>query len=208
MHSSNFVVYEAISPSGKRYIGKTANLERRIAEHFANMNYLITSFKCALKKYGRDITFKVLVETDCEEMAFIMERHYIQFYKTMNRDFGYNMTEGGQGTEGAIRTQKQKDSISVKAKARMALKGNPFKGKKHTEQTKAILRSKKLGKPRLGGGTPPIRVRDELGNEFESMSAAARFYGTTVSSIFDNTSGRTKTCKGHVFIKLKENNNE
>jgi predicted GIY-YIG superfamily endonuclease len=46
----NYILYKAISPSGKMYIGITNNFKRRMKEHGSSPY----AFGCALRKYGKE----------------------------------------------------------------------------------------------------------------------------------------------------------
>ena len=85
--------------NGKVYIGKTIlPIEQRLKRHFylagKNVNrYLYDS----INKYGKENFIIELIE-ECEyDLANEKEIYYIDFYKSNNKDFGYNMTIGGDG---------------------------------------------------------------------------------------------------------------
>ena len=130
-------IYKIQFPNGKHYIGLTStSLEQRTKEHTQCAKKGDT--KClynALRKYNIVDTFK-LIEIDtadtleelCEkEIRYIEE--YNSYYKNGN---GYNMTYGGEGTNGYIHTEeyKQKKSeITIKY-----YEDNPNAGKEHGQK--------------------------------------------------------------------------
>ena len=83
--------------SGKRYIGKTKNLDRRWKEHAAGRGMAPIIAK-AIAKYGADaFIWDILGTTDeSEEEANDLERFYIRHHNTLV-PFGYNLREGGEG---------------------------------------------------------------------------------------------------------------
>lgn len=116
----------------KGYIGKTVDLEDRWATHkkvanggpdkYPNDYFAIHG---ALNKYGVDnFKFEVLEEFDSEEMAYEFETWWIDYLGTYIRNWGYNLTFGGEGitkeTMQKIRASsqlpevKEKHSISMK----------------------------------------------------------------------------------------------
>ena len=115
----------------------------------------------AFKKHGRikvpkDKSKIIIMESNLSEVgALALERRYIRWYgrKDLGTGILRNMTDGGDGTAGAKLTSNHKRKIShavkhrpkeIIEKIRKATTGknNPFYGKKHSEETKQILRSK------------------------------------------------------------------
>ena len=96
-----YKVYEHITPSGKRYIGLTRQpVERRWQRGagYADNPY----FYKAIKKYGWDsIQHNILAENLTAEEAARMEVDVIRQYQSDNREYGYNITEGGNVIYGA-----------------------------------------------------------------------------------------------------------
>lgn len=114
-------IYKIVFPHGKHYIGlTTTSLEQRQKEHNGCAKGCDT--KClynALRKYEMVNTFE-LIEIDtadtldelCEkEIGYIQE--YNSFYKN---GCGYNMTLGGEGTNGYVFTEEDKQKMSESAK--------------------------------------------------------------------------------------------
>lgn len=149
-------IYKIQFPNGKNYIGlTTTSLEQRRQEHKycakrGNTNILYK----ALRKYDMVNTFK-LIEIDtadtlkelCEmEIGYIIK--YNSYYENSN---GYNMTYGGEGTNGYIFTDEDKKKQSDKRKkyfqdpkARQCVsvknkkyyEDNPNAGKEHGDRMK------------------------------------------------------------------------
>lgn len=83
--------------NGKIYIGQTNNLDRRIREHKYDKrnNHPIHN---AIEKYGfKNFSVEVLYEGEDYNNK---EIEYIDYYKSRDPEFGYNITIGGQDSNG------------------------------------------------------------------------------------------------------------
>lgn len=110
--------------SGKSYIGKSKNVERRIIEHLNEAKAGSTfHFHKAIRCYGIDdfelTILEQLFETDNE-----CEKYWINYYDTYNN--GYNMTLGGD-TGGVkpetIKRLQEKDEDGLSIFQKRSLKG-------------------------------------------------------------------------------------
>jgi hypothetical protein len=81
-----------------------------------------------------------------EEEAFNLEKVRIKFWRETGVDL-VNITNGGEGTSGMRHTDEVKERLSAMNKGKPAA----FKGRKHTEETRAILsaKAKLRGFPKL-----------------------------------------------------------
>jgi predicted GIY-YIG superfamily endonuclease len=114
-------IYKIIFPNGKCYIGLTVDLDARWKQHkwsakSGNYNYLLYR---ALIKYEMVDTFIMWIidtaetaEELCEKEIAHIEIHN-SHYKSGN---GYNMTYGGEGFNGYIRTEEDNRKTSEKMK--------------------------------------------------------------------------------------------
>lgn len=138
----NWTVYKHTTSSGKVYIGITCqNLKRRWREGngYKNNNY----FYRAIKKYGWDnIKHEILFNNFTKEMAKLMEQCLIALYDSFNREYGYNLTLGGEGTLGYEFTKEAKKKMSESLKGRVLTEetkkklSESLKGRVFTEETK------------------------------------------------------------------------
>lgn len=105
--------------NGKRYVGVTTDtLENRFKQHFAKTkddknNQLIVK---AIAKHGKEnFVIRELETCDSIEQMLERERYWIQELKTFCNDplhHGYNMTLGGEGVFGLVRTKEQRQHLS------------------------------------------------------------------------------------------------
>lgn len=149
------VIYCAISPSGKKYYGFSSNFEKRKIKHQKDFKKIRQSyFYTAIRKYGFDSIQWIIVETvqsdNLPQLKILLserEKYWIQKDKTYLKEFGYNMTLGGEGKLGyetsletkskmsfAKRnmTQETKDKIADYRKGKFS----GMKGKEHSEKTR------------------------------------------------------------------------
>lgn len=92
-----FLVYKHTSPDGKVYIGITCRAtERRWrnGEGYKRHPY----FYNAITKYGwENFKHEILLTNLSEDEAKQREKELIKKYNSNEKDFGYNLTEGGEG---------------------------------------------------------------------------------------------------------------
>jgi group I intron endonuclease len=89
--------------NNKVYIGQSINILARKAEHIKlakNENYT-TNIAKAIRKYGiENFNFEIIEECSYKELN-IKEEYYINYYDSLNKEKGYNMTSGGNGNKEA-----------------------------------------------------------------------------------------------------------
>lgn len=84
--------------NNKVYIGKTIhNVEKRFKEHIrdARSHRRTSKFHNAIKKYGEEHFYPIVLEECEEDIVGIREQYYIQLYDSVNN--GYNLSYGGEG---------------------------------------------------------------------------------------------------------------
>jgi group I intron endonuclease len=124
--------------NGKCYIGETTKDDpiKRWKQHKNTISRGVgcPALRLAVNKYGiENFEFKVLIICfDCDRFKY--EKEYIKKYNTYGSD-GYNMTLGGEG--------------------------GGFVGKKHTEETKQLIKSKTSGanNPQFGKKKSPEEIK-------------------------------------------------
>ena len=117
MKDKKFCVYVHIFPNGKKYIGITC---KRPNDRWESGNgYKEGSpMRNAINKYGWDnIEHVILFEGLTQEEACNKEIELIAEYKTnihkYGNKYGYNMTDGGEGTFGHKVSEENKEKKSV-----------------------------------------------------------------------------------------------
>ena len=182
MDARKYIVYKHTSPSNKVYIGITSKTleERSGSRGWQYRKCKGTLISKAIIKYGwNNFRHEVLLANLTQEEASEMERYFIALYKSNNREYGYNLTSGGE--IGFVQSDSVKAIISQKAKQqwqdpiirakmierlKISHKGiltdkqkAVYKAKKEkTDKRKLILRFAKIIKKRI---TPPKHLTDE-----------------------------------------------
>ena len=131
----NAGIYKLTSPSGKCYIGQSGDLNRRISEYrnFKSQVKDQPGIYNALCKYGLDkFRIDILVYCSMDDELNWFEQYYIKQFRSNESKHGYNCTNGGESNpmKGKHWNENQKK----------VYRGS-FKGRKHTEETKAKMRA-------------------------------------------------------------------
>lgn len=167
----NYILYEHISPNGKRYIGITGrdvNSRWQRGSGYKANKY----FYNAIQKYGwSNFEHNIIKENLSLEEANKLEREYILKYNTLDPDFGYNHSIGGEKFEGYHLTEEHKRRVSdgtkkamqdpeIRKKCSKGRLGKPAynKGKHLSEETKEKIRQANLGSnnPNYGRKRKPL----------------------------------------------------
>ena len=116
--NNNFIVYAHITPNNKVYIGITSNKPYKRWKH--GQGYIgCTLFYNAIKKYGWDkIKHIILMEGLNKEIAIECEKALIKKYRSNERKYGYNLTEGGEGNWGLVMSEEARKKLSEKKKGK------------------------------------------------------------------------------------------
>ena len=189
------------SVNGKVYIGQTSKTLEERAQHNGR-NYIESKrFYAAIKKYGWDaFTPSVIDSADTVEEANAKEIYYISLYKSTDREFGYNLSSGG---DCGIMADETKKTISDLAKERYKdPTRNPMYGKKHSAESKRKQSECKLGennpmfgrhwtdKQRMFCGTRGRKL-NLTDSQRDQLRERARYYGErnakAILCIEDNT---------------------
>lgn len=165
--------------NNKIYIGITSKgLSARWKEHLYNAEHGCP-FKLhnAIRKYGKE-NFSIELIDFCNSWEELeeKEKQYISEYNTLSDEFGYNMTEGGDGTIGRYVTEETREKIRQKAIGREINEKTRAKlseaARVRTEGREAYWNSGKIGENRK----KPVLQYTKEGNfikEFGGVNEAA-----------------------------------
>lgn len=208
----------------KKYIGLTKRKpELRWQNGTAYRNN--SHFDAAIRKYGWDNFDHIILDENLNyEEACEKEKEYISKYCTTDNKYGYNMTLGGEGTQGYIFTEEQKQIMSDNNKGKnnpmfgrtgnkhpmFGKRGinNPNYGRHVSQETKDKISRSKRGKPwssrqreiymlciKRGAESPKARPINQL-----SLNGDLLYKFNSLSEIRDkfgyDISNIVKVCKG------------
>lgn len=146
----------------KKYIGQSVNIDNRWSSHLCELNagtHYNDYLQNARGKYGPG-SFKFYILEFCEEDSLDeRESYYIEKYKTLDRDFGYNLMTGGGSNRNLSEETKKKmsenchwrgktlpedvrEKISKSRAGKCVGEDNPFYGKHHSKETIEMIRKK------------------------------------------------------------------
>ena len=167
----------------------------RSGKGYKNSQYL----ENALNKYRwEEVENVVLFENLTKEEAEAKEIEFIRKYKSNNRQYGYNIQNGGK-TYGTL-SQEIRTKISESKKGKLTGKENPFYGLEHTKATRKLLSKLKTGtklseetKNKIAESNKIKVIQLDLGNNIIKIWDSAKDAGTNLD--IHNTS-ITAVCKG------------
>ena len=209
--------------NGKKYIGQSVNIDARWSKHKNELNdnkhfndYLQKSWN----KYGQDNFSFYVVEYCNIEQLDEKEIYYINFYKTLNRDKGYNLMSGGTfGRKYSIESRmKMSESLKgheVSPESRIKIsknhadvsgKNNGMYGKHHTEEAKKRVSEANKGKISAKRNRNAVYCI-ELDKTFDDATEAGKALNIDGSCILKCCRGERKTCGGYhwKFTNLENN---
>lgn len=124
------LIYRAIFPNGKSYIGRTTqSFNSRVTGHKNKAKRPRYVIHHAIRKYKfENVKWKIL-EDNITDFEYLKEREkfYIKKFDSFLPN-GYNMTYGGDGAIGYKMNEKAKADIRKRTQG----KKNPFYGRKHS----------------------------------------------------------------------------
>jgi group I intron endonuclease len=218
--------------NGKAYIGQTVQpMSHRRRDHTcaarnANKKGHNSVFQKAIRKYGIENFEETLICTALSrETLNDLEVYFIQFFDTMNREKGYNLTSGGLVTN---HTEETKRKISEASKRLWANKNHRQRmsesGKNNwiylqTPEARAKNLESKRGKIytlndkqkeglKLGiqvSKKPVICIKDDGSiQRFESARDAAKYFNISYQNIYHACRKHIQKCGNMIWEYVQE----
>ena len=191
-----YTVYVHISPSGKRYYGITmqdVNQRWKNGRGYKGNKY----FYRAIEKYGWDNFEHIIIARGLsEDEAKWLEIELIKEFDTTDKNKGYNITLGGEGTNGLKRSEetrkKQSENHSRYWKDKERSEetrrkiSESTRGKQYSKETRD-----KIGKAKIGKNNPMAKtvICITTGRIFYTAREGEKYYGIADTYI-------SKCCKG------------
>lgn len=138
-------IYKITNPNNRVYIGQSVNIKNRF--------YTYKKYGCkrqpilfkSFLKYGVDNHIFEIIEECNIEFLNEKERYWQDYYDVLNGGLNCILTETNSKKRLICEETKKKLGKKNKESGMFCGKLNPFFGKKHTEETKEILRYKNSG---------------------------------------------------------------
>jgi group I intron endonuclease len=202
-----FYVYKITNNTNEKiYIGKTVDVNSRWAHHCSiakrpkhEKHFLLHK---AIAKYGEENFFlESIEELSSEQEAHDREIYWISFYKSnasrYGADFGYNLTDGGEGCTGYKHSGKNKRIMSSLKKGVYDGKNNPNWGNITSEETRITIsnarKNKCLGKDNHQSKLTTddvLNIRHLISQGISDRKLACQF-GVTRAAITSIRTGKT-----------------
>jgi group I intron endonuclease len=158
---SNIGIYVITNKhNNKRYIGQSITIHKRLVKHknelIKNRHYN-SHMQSSFNKYGiNNFSFDELEICLVDELD-IREKYWILYYKTIDKNFGYNKQDGGCETRIVSEETKMKISASQTGRKlsdewRESIRISRI-GTKHSAKTIEKLSKLKKGKSQINSGT-------------------------------------------------------
>ena len=146
--------------NNKVYVGSAVNIDKRWKEHKYSLNkgkHHSCHFQSAWYKYGeQNFTFDIIEEVSNPEHLLAYEQVYLDYYKSYEKDRGYNICKVagsflgmkhseetkqkiGEASKGKINSEETKQKIGEASKGRNV-------GRKHTEEARRKIGEASKGK--------------------------------------------------------------
>lgn len=184
--------------NGKSYVGITSKKNVNHRWEGGNGYKQNPLFYNAIQKYGWDgFKHEVLLDGLTFELAAEFEKIVIAIWHLNNKEYGYNLTTGGEGSPGVVVSEETRAKLS---RARMKenlseetlrRRSEGLKGRKFSDEHKA-----KIG----ASNSKKVKMFDLSGNfiqEFKSLAEAESTTGISHSHISQCCNGSRQTAGKH-----------
>lgn len=206
MEKRKYKVYIHEFPNGKVYVGITSESVYKRWGHNGYGYYGQPLMWNAIQKYGwNNIIHDVEAIDLSEEEAKRMEIDLISEYKSFDREYGYNISLGGESAYGFRHSDETKNRFHEQ---RVGV-GNSFYGRHHTDKTKALISEANIGR-NVGSNSPRAKAiykidlkTNEIIESFGSISEAADNESMR-KHISDCCNGKRMSCYGFKWQYVNE----
>lgn len=158
-----------------KYVGITSKkLEYRIKDHEYSSK---KGSQCLIHKALRKnkLFFEEFLVAQNWEIACELEVKFIKQFKTHVTEGGYNLTLGGEGNVGHIKSPELRKQISKRMIGKRYRLGSVV-----SDETKMKIRMKNLGK---SNPVRSVKIEDNFGNTYNSITEASKKTGIKRTTI-------------------------
>lgn len=222
MEENTWCIYKHTSPNGKIYIGTTKH-QNNPNRRWSNGNGYKKNeyFWRAIQKYGWDnFTHEILEKDLSYENSGEREKYYINFFNSINKNFGYNIESGGNNLKIIPKetidksNKKKKETNSEKWteerkrewSKRISGKNNPnygnhkLAGKNHPNYGKTMSKESKIkmSKSSIKHSVKQYDLNGKLIREYDNPKDVEK-YGFKYDSVWHCCNGCSKTYKNFIW---------
>jgi hypothetical protein len=179
--------------NGKMYVGRTINGDNPNKRWSNGYGYATQKyFYRAIKKYGwNGFLHEIVASNLTEQEANNFERLLIEKLKTYDKDFGYNLTLGGQGTTGYHMSEESKRKRNVTMQ-------KYFSDPKYIQLMRDVAPKRAIMRFTLDG----VFI-----DKYDSAMEAERQIGVLNSTISQCAFGKLPSAGGYIFLFEEDVNN-
>ena len=164
-------------------------------------------FTNAIRKYGwNNIIHEVIANNLTKSEACDMEIAMIKALDSNNPKYGYNITAGGEGTNGFKHSDQTKMQMSMNRSGSK----NSFYGKRHSEKTKRLISMNHAdfsgAKSSKSKRIFQYSINGEYIAEYRSINEAERHTGVSHQAIGKVARGKSKHAGGFIWSYEKRQN--
>lgn len=189
-----YLIYKHTSPNGKIYIGQTC---QKPEDRWRNGNGYSDSplFFNAIQKYGwNNFSHEIVSEGLTLKEANWLESYLIRYYNSNNREYGYNLTSGGEGSPERTITEETRKLWSKQRSGENSYWYGKHLSNEHKNKLSKLHTKHKVIQTTLDG----IYI-----TEFDNANVAESETGINHSKIYMVCKGERKTAGGYKW-KYKE----
>jgi len=207
----------------KKYISQSLDIKERWRKHrkklYANKHYN-SHLQEDWNNYGKSSFSFYILEECSAEMLDEKEVYYIDFFHSLNRNYGYNLKTGGQcigvkvldevrnnissavknSYTDELKEKRRQDATNYWADPdnlkKITGENNGMYGKHHSVETRNKISKKKQGVPCIFRNRTPV-LCIESQQEYNDATDAGKALGIDGSAILKVCQGKRHTCGGY-----------
>ena len=190
--ASGYSIYGLLDENKNvRYIGVSANVEKRLKFHWASRNTVSHENKAKmewLRTLDKRPEHVILESCESEDRAAEREKHWIAEFRPTG--FLFNVANGGKGSPGVKQdAERIERRISVN-------RGKPLSADRRRKISDRLKGKNGYNRATVGQSRPLV---DDLGRRYPSINEASRVLGIHRANIGAVLSGRARSAGGRSF---------